>query len=235
LAYNLGEKTMLLSTKMKAMSGLSLAFALAACAYPSNVVNDIAHMGDPTYDNCRRGADTLSDYGARCAHEADPAVKAAKAEQARQVAEQQRLAAQAAQQRAEAQDSADAARGYSRITVRDFVLDGKGLAGRSAKVSVTGVYMPAGELEFLFGNRVDAIQFASGDGRNFPTVHLLTDDAARDFRSQLLSCRSNPAAASIGCPVRILGTATMCLLTRTFGVHEEVPCLSVDDGRFTAP
>ncbi|MGF6768751.1 hypothetical protein P3T18_001221 [Paraburkholderia sp. GAS199] len=63
-------------------------FALGGCAFPSNLVNDIQHMGDPTYDACRRGADVTTDYGARCAHEADPAYQAEQAEQARKEAEQ---------------------------------------------------------------------------------------------------------------------------------------------------
>jgi hypothetical protein len=85
-----------------AVQGALLLFALGGCAYPSNFVNDVQHMGDPTYDACRRGADPMSDYGARCAHEADPAVKAKQAEQIHQAAEQQRLPAQAMAQTVEA-------------------------------------------------------------------------------------------------------------------------------------
>jgi hypothetical protein len=79
-----------------------LLLALGGCAYPSNFVNDVQHMGDPTYDACRRGADPTSDYGARCAHEADPAVQAQQAEQARQATEQQRALALAMAQTVEA-------------------------------------------------------------------------------------------------------------------------------------
>lgn len=203
---------------------------LAGCAYPSNFVNDVAHMGDPTYDQCRQNADTLSYYGSRCAHEADPRVKAAKAEQARREAEQRRMAAEAAQQQAEAQRNADAAKGYIPSAVRDFVLDGRALAGRSARIAVSGVYMPAGNLELLFGDRIEAIQFAQGETQNPLAIHLLTDTAARAFREQLLTCRSSPATATVGCPMRILGTARMCVLTNPFGARQDVPCLSVDEG-----
>lgn len=218
--------------KAKSLCGILSAFVLAACAYPSNVINDIAHMGDPTYDECRRNADTLSNYGANCAKEADPKVKAAKLEQARLAAEQQRRAAEADQQKLIAQRSADAERGYTLISVRDFILDGRGLASRSARLSVNGVYMPAGNLEMLLATRVDAIQFARGDLPNGLAIHLLTENAAREFRGQLLSCRSNPATTQIGCPVRILGVATMCVLSSPFGVRQEVPCVAVHEGSF---
>lgn len=79
--------------KNRLLCGILPALVLAACAYPSNFANDVAYMGDPTYDQCRRNADPLSNYGARCAKEIDPKVKAAKAEEARQAAEQQRRVA----------------------------------------------------------------------------------------------------------------------------------------------
>lgn len=218
--------------KPKLLCGILPALVLAACAYPSNVINDIAHMGDPTYDECRRNADTLSNYGANCAKEADPKVKAAKLEQAGQVAEQQRRLAEAEQQKLVAQRSADAERGYTSISVHDFILDGKGLASRSAKLSLNGVYMPAGNLEMLFETRVDAIQFARGDLPNGLGIHLLTDNAAREFRGQLLNCRSNLATTQIGCSVRILGVATTCVLSSPFGVRQEVPCVAVHEGSF---
>jgi hypothetical protein len=212
-----------------------IALALAGCTYPSNFANDIAHMGDPTYDNCRRNADVVSDYGARCAKEADPNVKAAKAEQIRQEAEQNRLAAETAQQNLAARQSAELAKGYSPITVHDFVLDGKELATRKAMRSLTGVYLPSGNLELLFGTNVDAIQFSNGQNQNSPTVHLLTENASRQFRSQLLACRNNPSAAYVGCRVHVLGSATMCVLSGPLGNRRDVPCVSVDDGSVGGP
>ena len=214
------------------LCSIAWGLTLGACAYPSNLVNDVAHMGDPTYDECRRNADALSNYGSRCANEADPKVKASKAEQARQAAERQRLMAAAVQQRADAQQSADAALGYSRIAVRDFILDGRELASRSAKVSLVGVYLPAGNLHLLFSNNVDAVQFANGPVQNIQLVHLLTTNASHSFRSQVLACRSNPSAEYVGCAVRILGIATMCALTGPLGARQEVPCVSVEEGGF---
>jgi len=207
-----------------------LLLALGGCAYPSNFANDVQHMGDPTYDACRRGADPMSDYGARCAHEADPAVKAEQAEQMRQAAEQQRLAAAAVQQRLADRQGAELARGYSPITVRDFVLDGKGLAAQKAKRSLTGVYMPAGNLDLLFQSTADAYQFSSGQNRSVPSANLLTEDASRQFRSELLACRSSPAAQYTGCPVHILGTVTVCVLSDYLGRRRNTPCVSVEDG-----
>jgi hypothetical protein len=55
--------------------------------------------------------------------------------------------------------------GYMSILVRDFALDGRALASRSAKLSEIGTYMTAGNLELLIATGVDAIQFANGDGQ----------------------------------------------------------------------
>ena len=69
------------------------ALALAGCAYPSNFTNDLVHMGDPTYDNCRRDADVYSYYGDRCAKEAEQARL-----EAEQAAERQKKQGEAWQQ-----------------------------------------------------------------------------------------------------------------------------------------
>lgn len=225
---------MLHQVKRAAQAALLL-LALGGCAYPSNFLNDAQHMGDPTYDACRRGADPMSDYGARCAHEADPAVKAEKAEQMRQAAEQQRLSEEAVQQRLADRQRAELARGYSPITVRNFVLDAKGLVAQKAKRSLTGVYMPAGNLELLFQSTADAYQFSNGQNQSSPSVNLLTEDASRQFRSELLACRSSPAAQYTGCPVHILGTVTMCVLSDPLGRRRDTPCVSVEDGSVGGP
>jgi hypothetical protein len=215
---------------MRATPGALLLLAIGGCAYPSNVVNDVKHMGDPAYDACRSGADPTTDYGARCAHEADPAVQAEKAAQIRQAVEQQRLATQAVQQRLADRQNAELARGYSPITVSDFVLDGKRLAARKEKRSLTGIYIPAGELELLFQSSADAYMFSNGQSPHSPSVNLLTEDASRQFRSQLLACRSSPATQYAGCQVHILGTVTMCVLSDSLGRRRNVPCVSVEDG-----
>ncbi len=190
-----------------------IALTFAGCAYPSNFTYDLGHMGDPTYDDCRRGADVWSNYGVRCAQEAAPMVKAAKAEQVRQAEEQQTLAAEATRQYLAARQHAKLTKGYSPTTIQDFVLDGKELATREAERSFTGVYLPVGNLGLLFGTTFDAIQFSNGRNLNSPAVHLITENASRDFRRRLLVCRSDPASAYGGCPVHVLGRATMCVLT----------------------
>jgi hypothetical protein len=220
---------------LRATPAALLLLALGGCAYPSNVVNDVKHMGDPAYDACRSGADPTTDYGARCAHEADPAVQAEKAEEARQAAEQQRVAAPAVQQRLADRQEAELARGYSPITVSDFVLDGKRLAARKAKHSLTGIYMPVGDMELLFQSSADAYMFSNGQSPHSPNVNLLTEDASRQFRSQLLACRSSPAAQYAGCQVHILGTVTMCVLSDPTGRRRDVPCVSVEDGSIGRP
>lgn len=207
-----------------------IAIMLEGCSYPSNVANDLAHMGEPAYDNCRRNADASSDYGERCAKEADANVQAAKAEQARQASEQRRLAVEAAQRDLVTRRNAEISKGYSPITVRDFVLDGRDLATQQAKRSLSGVYLSASNLELLFGTDGDAVQFSRGLNRNSPMVPLLTEGSSRVFRSQLLDCRSKPAAATVGCRIHVLGTVTFCAISGPLGERRDVPCVAVDDG-----
>lgn len=213
----------------KALTAVSM-LALMGCSYPSNVVNDIVHTGDPTYDNCRNHSDMLSDYGARCAREADPDVKAAKAEQMRQAAEQQKLMDEKKQQFLIARQNEEITNGYSPLTVRDFFLDGRKLASLQAKRSLTGVLLPVGSADILFGANIDAIQFANGQNQSSPSAPLLTESASRKFRSQLLSCRNNPSAAYVGCHVHILGKVVMCVQSDLLGNQRNVPCISVDEG-----
>lgn len=209
-----------------------IATVLVGCNYPSNVANDLAHAGNPIYDACRQRLGSTGAYGARCARETDPKVIAAREQEARQIAEQRRLEAEAAQRRVAEQERAESAKGYSRTTVRDFVLDGRELAQRVAKRSVTGVYLPIGNYGLLFSERIDAIQFASGHNFNAVSIPLITENASREFRSQLLACRGNPASSQIGCEVRVLGTATTCAISTRFQTRRDVPCIAVDEGSF---
>lgn len=71
---------------LRATPGALLSLAMGGCAYPSNVVNDIQHMGDPAYDACRRNADPMSNYGARCAQEAGSGGQTQQAAQTRPMA-----------------------------------------------------------------------------------------------------------------------------------------------------
>jgi hypothetical protein len=50
-----------------------------------------------------------------------------------------------------------------------------------------------------------------------------------------LACRSNPAAAYVGCRVHVLGRATMCVLSGPLGNRRDVPCVSVDEGSVGGP
>jgi hypothetical protein len=125
------------------------------------------------------------------------------------------------------------ARGYQRISLETFLLDGKDLAARAAKVSLQGAYLQEGNIGMFFTNQVAIMKVTQAPqiGRNEPRVPLLTDDATRESRQYLLRCRSNPAAAQVGCPITILGHATMCTATGPLGVGQELPCVAVDEAR----
>lgn len=242
-----------------------ITFMLTGCTETANVHNsltgllpsqvyksfvDLAHIGDPTYDNCRRNY-SGSNY-VQCVKEADPNFIAARAEQTRQAEaeqtrqaeeqknqeeerkhkaeEQNRLAAETAQKIRADRQSEELAKGYSPTTVQDFVLDGKQLVARKAKRSLTGVYLPVGNLEVLFGNGSDVYQFSTGNNLNSPMVHLLTDNASREFRRQLLACRSSQSTVYGSCRIHVLGTATMCVISGPLGNRRDVPCVSVADG-----
>lgn len=203
---------------------------LAACDYPSNVVHDMSYMGNPAYEECRRRASAESNYGAECAKVADQRVQAERNREARQALERRQLADAEADRREAEQRREDDSRGYRRVQVREFLLDGRELATRSARISLVGVYLPVGPLELMFGSPGDAIQFANGGSLDAPAVSLLTGDATREFRAQALNCRSSPATPYTGCSARILGVASMCTLTNPFGVRREVACVAVSEG-----
>jgi hypothetical protein len=124
--------------------------------------------------------------------------------------------------------------GYQHISFETFLLDGKSLAAKAAKVSLSGAYLREGNVDFLYVNQTDIVMANApygGDGRNHPTITLLSDDATREFRQHLLSCQTDPSRAQLGCPVTVLGTATICTLKNVFGVKQELPCVAVEDGR----
>jgi Asp/Glu/hydantoin racemase len=122
--------------------------------------------------------------------------------------------------------------GYQRISVEAFALDGKDLARKSAKVSISGVYLGSDSSSFLFSDARSVILATRypnlGDQ---PKVPLLIDNATREFRKRLLDCRSNPASTQVGCPVIVLGRAAMCTLRSELGVTREMPCIDAQDGR----
>jgi hypothetical protein len=116
------------------------------------------------------------------------------------------------------------------ITVETFALDGRDLAAIERDVTLSGVYLREGNFDVLYATR-EAVMIAKQQMLHQPNVLLLTDDASRDFRRTLLRCQSNPVDARFGCPVAILGRATMCTLTNAFGASRTEPCVAVEDGR----
>jgi hypothetical protein len=125
------------------------------------------------------------------------------------------------------------ARGYQRISLETFLLDGRELAARSAKISLRGSYLRDGNIELLFTNQIAVVKATRYPqvGRNEPRVGLLTDSATRESRQYLLKCQSDPGAAQLGCPITILGHATICALTGPPGDQQKMPCVAVDEGR----
>jgi hypothetical protein len=174
----------------------------------------------------------LNDLATRRQQEADQPQRLAEIEQQRQ---QCRLAAEnAAAQRAQEthKQEQEKKEGYQRISVEAFALDGRDLAAKAAKLSISGAYLGSDSISFLFSDARSVILATRypnlGDQ---PKVPLLTESATRQFRNRLLECRSNPGTAQIGCPVTVIGRATMCKLQNGFGATREIPCADVQDGR----
>ncbi len=136
--------------------------------------------------------------------------------------------AEAMRQKAE-QAKRARARGYEPISVETFVLDGKGLAARKAKVSLHGVYVREGNIDILYADN-RAVMMAM-NGVSQPKVPLLVDDAPRQFRKILLACQTDMRSARWGCVVTVLGHVTLCRFTNAFGTGNEMPCVAADDGR----
>ena len=174
----------------------------------------------------------LNDLATRRQQEAEQPRRLAEIEQQRQ---QCRLAAEnAAVQRTQEthKQEQEKKEGYQHISVEAFALDGKDLAAKAAKISISGAYLGSDGISFLFSDARSVILATRypnlGDQ---PKVPLLTENASRDFRKRLLSCRTNPSAAQVGCPVVVLGRATMCTLQNELGGTRNVPCADVQDGR----
>jgi hypothetical protein len=171
----------------------------------------------------------------------DVTKQAEEARRARQEAEQklkQLREATAAQQTQQQRDLAQTQqserqtdllrRGYDTISVQNFELDGADLAGRTAKLAVSGAYVREGNLDVLYTD-TQAAGMAYGGVRR-PKVPLLIDNAPRELRERLQNCRTDLSTTRIGCAVTVLGHATRCTVTNAFGTTREEPCLEVESG-----
>ena len=127
-------------------------------------------------------------------------------------------------------EEALAEQGYALTSIGDFLLDGKDLAAREAKVALQGTYTREGNLDVLYASRKDLMM--SRYNRNTQLrVPLLADGASRSLRQTMLKCQSAGAALQeIGCEgLAIKGRATMCSIWNAFGVTHQEPCVYVED------
>jgi len=157
--------------------------------------------------------------------------------QALQNIEAQRLqcrqnAQMASAQRAQERDNEqqDDAQGYKRISVETFELDARTLAANQSRVSLKGAYLSDGNVAWLLPGQLDVIRVLHepGAARTVSKVPLLTDDAGRELRQQLLRCRANPNAQ---CSLVVRGHVTTCQSTTSLGAQLEMPCVAVETGR----
>lgn len=124
----------------------------------------------------------------------------------------------------------DESQGYKRISVETFELDAKALAANQSKISLKGAYLSDGNVAWLLPAQLDAIRALNDPAaaRVVSKVPLITDDADRDLRKQLLRCRGNPLAQ---CSVVIRGHVSTCQSTTTLGAQLEMACVAVETGR----
>jgi len=175
----------------------------------------------------------MIELNARKKYEDDQPRRLALVEQQRQQCHQAAEAAAVRRVQEARNQARDRERGYRRISIESFVLDGKAMAGRSAKVSLHGAYLQEGNTALLFTDQAAVIKATRYPqiGGNEPRAVLLTDDATRESRQYFLRCNSNPASAQVGCPVTILGHITTCRLTNLMGAARTLPCVAVEEGR----
>jgi hypothetical protein len=109
--------------------------------------------------------------------------------------------------------------GYRPIDFEDYLLDEKLLAATKTKVAVFGYYQRSDGNDVL----VKSVNASSNSEDN--VIHLLTDDATRDARKYMLTCRESTDT----CPMTVVGRVNNRRVTRFFGVEHSEPCLVVDD------
>ena len=130
-------------------------------------------------------------------------------ERNRRVAEQQRQI-----------EERDSKLGFKQVSFQEFQLDARTMMGE--KLSITGVFRRAGYVDVLYADMMGAY-----DRGNAVAIPLLTENAARDFRQRLLTCRSEYQ----NCQVTVLGRVTRCTMTTMLGVTREEYCIEAIDGR----
>jgi hypothetical protein len=175
----------------------------------------------------------MNDLDARRRQEADQPRLLAEIERQRRQCQQQAEGAAKRREQEIANQRRDSERGYRRISLETFLLDGRDLAARAAKVSLKGAYFPEENIGLLFTDQAAVAKATMYPeiGRNEPRITLLTDSATRETRQYLLRCRSHPGAAQVGCPITIIGRATICALASPLGGKRELPCVTVEEGR----
>lgn len=116
--------------------------------------------------------------------------------------------------------SEDEERGYHHITVPEFLVDKKDLARTNAKISISGTYA---------SNSIGGEIILVGQWSNPITVGLLTDDATRETRMQLLTCRQHLLDyGKTGCwRITLVGHAANCSNQTLLGASSDV-CLVVE-------
>jgi len=175
----------------------------------------------------------LNDLDTRRRQQADQPRLLAEIERQRQQCQQQAETAAKRREQEMVNQRRDNQRGYRRISLETFLLDSRDLAARAAKVSLQGAYFPEENIGLLFTNQAAVAKATMYPeiGRNEPRIVLLSDSATRETRQYLLRCRSHPGAAQVGCPITIIGRATICTLASPLGGKRELPCVAVEEGR----
>jgi hypothetical protein len=192
-----------------------------------------AHRATAAAENERRQAARAEQerQEAVAIQEHDAAMRA-ETEKRQLIARQEAAAQQAVRDAAEkarhekiaAAEADQAKRGYQAMSFEDFVLDGRKLAAKDAKVAVAGVYKKFGQMTALFPDTMTILQ-QRWDAR-LPI--WITDDANRKVRQFLLTqCDNDPIGR--GCQITLQGRATICTVTNLSGTHEEA-CIKVEDG-----
>ena len=125
---------------------------------------------------------------------------------------------------AEKQVADDAARGYKRLSFEDYELDAEHMR-LGSKIIITGTYRIEGDIESLAENPAAALL------PNGFKLYLLTADAPRETRRNLLELRRGSCGLQGICRLTVLGHTSKCSLM-IYGrrVRTQV-CLAVDEIR----